>query len=170
MIIPYISLFSDSPVLCIFLRTYNRSPDINDVSDIVTNLESPFERDTGSSLNYLAISQEWNSIPSCLEGSQDFDDDGDCNLSPDLLRMVEHEEKQILPHKETVEVVNLGDELEKKEVKIRFSITTGTKRDLIELLQKFKDVFAWSYQDMPRLSADIVVHRLPIKEECKQVQ
>ena len=96
MIIPYISLFLDSLVLCIFLRTYNRSPDINDVSDVATNLESPFEQNM------------------CLEGSQDFEDDGDCNLSPDLLRMVEHEEKQILPHKETVEVVNLGDELEKK--------------------------------------------------------
>ncbi|KAK5826749.1 hypothetical protein PVK06_021679 [Gossypium arboreum] len=84
--------------------------------------------------------------------------------------MVKHNEKQILPHKETVEVVNLGDEIEKKEVKIGACITTKTKRDLVELLQEFKDVFAWSYQDMPGLSTDIVVHRLPIKEECKPVQ
>ncbi|KAA3460929.1 RNA-directed DNA polymerase (Reverse transcriptase), Ribonuclease H [Gossypium australe] len=45
-----------------------------------------------------------------------------------------------------------------------------TKRDLIELLQEFKYVFEWSYQDIPGLSTDIVVHRLPIKEECKPVQ
>ncbi|KAA3478108.1 RNA-directed DNA polymerase (Reverse transcriptase), Ribonuclease H-like protein [Gossypium australe] len=54
---------------------------------------------------------------------------------------------------------------EEKELKIGASIATETKRDLIMLLQEFKDVFVWSYQDMPRLNTDIVVHRLPIKEE-----
>ncbi|KAA3470704.1 reverse transcriptase [Gossypium australe] len=39
----------------------------------------------------------------------DFEDDIDCGLSPDLLRMVEQEEKQILPHEETGEVVTLED-------------------------------------------------------------
>ena len=84
--------------------------------------------------------------------------------------MVKQDEKQILPHKELVEVVSLGDKQEKKEVKIRACITIETKRDLIKLLQEFKDVFAWSYQDMPGLSTDIVVHHLPIKEDCKPVQ
>ncbi|KAA3468476.1 RNA-directed DNA polymerase (Reverse transcriptase), Ribonuclease H [Gossypium australe] len=73
----------------------------------------------------------------------------------------------ILPHKETVEIVTLE---EGKEVKIGTCIAKETKRDLIELLQEFKDVFAWSYQDMHGLSTDIVVHCLPIKEECKPVQ
>ncbi|KAA3480072.1 Transposon Ty3-I Gag-Pol polyprotein [Gossypium australe] len=82
----------------------------------------------------------------CLEGSQDFEDGRD------------------------LEIVNLGDGKEKKEVKIGACITVETKRDLIELLQEFKDVFKWSYQYMPGLSTDIVVHRLPIKEECKPVQ
>ncbi|KAA3477425.1 reverse transcriptase [Gossypium australe] len=45
----------------------------------------------------------------CLEGSQDFEDDIDCDLSPDLLRMVEQEEKQILPHKKIVEIVTLEE-------------------------------------------------------------
>ncbi|KAL4280265.1 hypothetical protein GQ457_03G011170 [Hibiscus cannabinus] len=34
----------------------------------------------------------------------------------------------------------------------------------------YHDVFAWSYQDMPGLDTDIVMHRLPIKTECKPVQ
>ncbi|KAA3469375.1 RNA-directed DNA polymerase (Reverse transcriptase), Ribonuclease H-like protein [Gossypium australe] len=128
------------------------SPYINDMSDVAINLESPFKQDM------------------CLEELHDFENDRDCNLSSDLLRMVEQEEKQILPHKESVEIVSLGDEQEKKDVKIEGCITTLTKRDLIKLLQEFKDVFAWSYQDMSSLSTDIVVHRLPIKEECKPVQ
>ncbi|XP_052479611.1 uncharacterized protein LOC105801050 [Gossypium raimondii] len=123
--------------------------DINDISDSVMDPENPFERDK------------------CLDGSQDFGDDIDGNLSPDLLRMVEQEEKQILPYKEVVEIVTLK---EGKIVKMGTCITEETKQDLIELLQEFKDVFAWSYQDMPSLNTDIIVHRLPIKNDCKPVQ
>ena len=35
----------------------------------------------------------------CLEEPQDFEDDRDCSLSPDLLRMVEQVEKHILLYK-----------------------------------------------------------------------
>ncbi|KAA3481491.1 trans-resveratrol di-O-methyltransferase-like [Gossypium australe] len=59
----------------IVFRANSESPYINDTSDAATDSKSPFERDM------------------CLEGSQDFEDDRDCNLSPDLLRMVEQEEK-----------------------------------------------------------------------------
>ncbi len=55
----------------------------------------------------------------CLEGSHDFEDDIDCSLSPDLLRMVEQEDKQILPLKESLEIVSL--------VKIWIDLTTETK-------------------------------------------
>ena len=119
------------------------------MSDSTMDLGNPFDRDM------------------CLEESQDFEDNIDCNLSPDLLRMVEQEEKQILPHKETVETVTLE---EGKVVKIGTCIAKEVKQDLIELLREFKDVFAWSYQDMPGLSTDIVVHRLPIREDCKPIQ
>ncbi|XP_040973998.1 uncharacterized protein [Gossypium hirsutum] len=77
------------------------------------------------------------------------------------------EEKWILLHKETIENVTLE---EGKEVNIETCITEETRRDLIDLLQEFKYIFAWSYQDMPRLSTDIAVHRVSIKEECKPVQ
>ncbi|XP_012442061.1 uncharacterized protein LOC105767082 [Gossypium raimondii] len=45
-----------------------------------------------------------------------------------------------------------------------------TRQDLIRLLREFKNIFAWSYQDMPGLSTDIVVHPLLIREDCKPVQ
>lgn len=40
----------------------------------------------------------------------------------------------------------------------------------ITLLNEFKDVFAWSYEDMPGLNTDIVVHRLLLRPECKPVK
>ncbi|XP_052485209.1 uncharacterized protein LOC105778967 [Gossypium raimondii] len=133
----------------VVFRISSESHDINDANVTLTNLESPFERNM------------------CLEGSHDFEDNEDCGLSPDLLKMVERAKKQILPHRESIEVVSLE---EGKEVKIGSDISAKTRQDLIELLREFKDVFAWSYQDMPGLSTDIVVHRLPIREDCKPVQ
>ncbi|KAA3487392.1 L-type lectin-domain containing receptor kinase IX.1-like [Gossypium australe] len=78
-------LSSNSFVLCTFFGTHHRSLDINDVSNNNTDPEVHFEQDM------------------CLEESQDFEGDRDCDLSPDLLRMVKQEEKQILPHEEEVE-------------------------------------------------------------------
>ena len=38
------------------------------------------------------------------------------------------------------------------------------------MLHEYVEVFSWSYEDMSRLDADIMVHRLPTKEECPPVK
>ena len=69
----------------------------------------------------------------------------DDDLPPDLLRLVEQDEKQILPHQKITEAVNLGIEKERKEVKIRTTFSPAIRKELINLLQDYNDVFAWSY-------------------------
>ncbi|EOY16577.1 Uncharacterized protein TCM_035381 [Theobroma cacao] len=44
----------------------------------------------------------------------------DYDLTPDLLILVEQEGRQIVPHQETLETINLGNEENKKEVRIGF--------------------------------------------------
>ena len=73
-------------------------------------------------------------------------------------------------HQEITEAINLGIEEERKKVKIGTTLSPATRKELIELLQDYNDVFAWSYQDMPSLDTDIVVHRLPLREECALVK
>ena len=102
-----------------------------------------------------------------ISNEEDMEND---DLPPDLLRLVEQDERQILPHQEITEAINLGIEEERKEVKIRTTLSLATRTELIDLLQDYSDVFAWSYQDMPGLDTDIVVHRLPLKEECMPVK
>ena len=92
------------------------------------------------------------------------------DLPLDLLRLVEQDERQILPHQEITEAVNLGTEEEKKEVKIGTTLSPTTRKELIDLLQDYNDVFVWSYQDMPGLDIDIVAHRLPLREECALIK
>ena len=84
--------------------------------------------------------------------------------------MVAQEKRQILPYQETTKAINLGVEGERKEVKIGTSLSANTKKELVRLLQEYNDVFAWSYQDMPGLDIDIVVHQLPLREECMPVK
>ncbi|XP_052485199.1 uncharacterized protein LOC128040476 [Gossypium raimondii] len=102
----------------VVFRISSESHDTNDANVTLTNLEFPFERNM------------------CSEESHDFEDNEDCGLSPDLFKMVERAEKQILPHKESIEIVSLEE----------------------------------GKEDMPGLSIDMVVHRLPIREDCKPVQ
>ncbi len=81
----------------------------------------------------------------CLEGYHDFENDMDCSLFLDLLRMVKHEG-------------NFTSWWDNRDYDLEGAyMTEETKQDVIELLQEFKDVYAWSYQDMPRLGTDIVI-------------
>ena len=52
----------------------------------------------------------------------------------DLLRLVESEEKQMLPHEESNKTINLETEKHPKEVKIETSIKPSTRAKLISLL------------------------------------
>jgi len=89
---------------------------------------------------------------------------------PELLRLVKQEARELKPHQEDVEVINLGDKNDKKEVKIGTGMTKEIQGQLCALLRKFRDIFAWSYQDMLGLDPDIVQHKLPLKLECPPIK
>ena len=88
----------------------------------------------------------------------------------EFTRRVEHSEHAWKPAKEELEVINVGTEQDKRELKIGTLITTEERCSLTALLQEYMDVFAWSYADMPGLDIDIVVHRVPLVEGCKPVK
>ncbi|KAK8984612.1 hypothetical protein V6N11_047832 [Hibiscus sabdariffa] len=128
------------------------SSDINYTNDTATSSRVDFERDI------------------CSGECESDDDYEDYELTPDLLRLIEQENKEILPHQESIETINLGTDDELREVKIGTLISLSTKDRLVSLLQEFKDVFAWTYEDMPGLDTSIVTHKLPLKLECKPMQ
>ena len=94
----------------------------------------------------------------------------DCEVSGELARLLQQEERVIQPHEESVETVNLGTEEDKKEVKIGANLEYNVKKRLIRMLHDYVEVFSWSYEDMPGLDIDIVVHRLPTREDCPPVK
>ena len=60
----------------------------------------------------------------------------------------------------------MGTETNKKEVKIGANLELSVKQRLIQMLRDYVEMFAWSYEDMPGLDTDIMVHRLPTKEDA----
>ena len=50
------------------------------------------------------------------------------------------------------------------------TLTTSKKDALVALLIDFKEVFAWSYEGMPRIDIDIVQHYIPTDPTMKQVK
>jgi len=83
---------------------------------------------------------------------------------------VEQEDREIKSYQKIIEILNLGDEDEHKKVKIGNNMSREVRGKLWDLLKEFRDVFAWSYQDMPGLDIDIVQHKFPLKEECPPVK
>ena len=76
---------------------------------------------------------------------------------------------EVKPHREETEVMNLGVGEERKEVKVGTCMSANVRDELVALLWHYQDIFAWSYQDMPGLSSDIVQRRLPLNPECYPV-
>ena len=56
----------------------------------------------------------------------------DDDLPSDLLRLVAQDEKQILPHQEVTEAINMGIEEERREVKIGTTLSPTIKEKLID--------------------------------------
>ncbi|XP_070019247.1 uncharacterized protein [Nicotiana sylvestris] len=83
---------------------------------------------------------------------------------------LEQFENKPKPNLNDTELVNLGSYEEIRETKISIFTDRKTRDALIQLLFEFKDVFAWSYDDMPGLSVDLVVHKLPTYPDCPPVQ
>ena len=91
------------------------------------------------------------------------------DLPPKMLRLLTMEDKQILLHQEVTELVNLGTDNEKKEVKIGSSLESSAKKEIVDLLKEYVGIFAWFYQDMLGLSTEIVEHQLPMRPKYKPI-
>ncbi|XP_038993036.1 uncharacterized protein LOC120116692 [Hibiscus syriacus] len=92
-------------------------------------------------------------LPICQVEIEGYDSDEGSHLSSEQLKMVEREDKQIMPHEEPIEILNLGSEEDKKEIKIGTIISAEGRQSLIQLLREYRDVFAWSYEDMPGIKS-----------------
>ena len=66
-----------------------------------------------------------------------------------------------------IEDLNLGTEAEPKIAKFSKKIPEEYKEKYLKLFQSYKDVFAWSYQDLKTFDISIMQHKIPPREDAK---
>jgi hypothetical protein len=66
-----------------------------------------------------------------------------------------------------LEEVDIGDGVTPRPTFVNKNLCVDYKSNLVVLLRGYADCFAWSYQEMPSLSRDLVKHQLPIKAGFK---
>ena len=81
------------------------------------------------------------------------------------------------PIKEETQPVNLRTDDEPKMVQMGNTLTFSERDALVALLTEFKEVFAWSYKDMPEIYTDIVQHCIstdlamkPVKQKLRRMK
>ncbi|KAG9450039.1 hypothetical protein H6P81_010004 [Aristolochia fimbriata] len=66
--------------------------------------------------------------------------------------------------------VNLGTEDDSIPTFLSASLSVTEEKDYVYLLSEYKDVFAWSYTEMPGLDPTIAIHKLVVKSVVRPVK
>ena len=79
------------------------------------------------------------------------------------MQMMNIEERWIVA--EPIEVLDdfpLDESNSEKFTRIKTSMEEKAKQDLVQVLKKSTDVFAWSHEDMPRIDPRVITHHLNV--------
>ncbi|CAL2247008.1 unnamed protein product [Prunus armeniaca] len=71
---------------------------------------------------------------------------------------------------EDLELVTLYEDIPDRQVRISTSLSQELRSDLVTFLRLNSEVFAWSYNDMPGISPDVMSHRLSINPAVRPVR
>ena len=71
----------------------------------------------------------------------EYEGEEDCEVPGELARLLQQEEKDIQPHEELLDTINLGTEEDKKEIKVGGNLEPSVKERLIQLLHDYFEIF-----------------------------
>ena len=69
----------------------------------------------------------------------------------------------------TLETINLGNNENPCLIKIGLTLNEKERKDLQEL-KEFQEVFAWPYEDMPRIDPEIAQHHINTHDHIMPVK
>jgi len=139
------------------IHTYTNTP------FIFSNFES--ESSTNPYTHYT--NNNWSNFDNIIAmGDEEWEE----KYLKEFSRLVEKFEKTWKLVKKELEVISIGIEQDKKELKIETLVIAEEKDGLVSLLQEYMDFFAWTYVDMFGLDINVVVHWIPLMERSKSVK
>ena len=68
------------------------------------------------------------------------------------------------------EFINIGIPNKPQNINLGVQCSYDQKVAFVKLFKKYKDVFAWSYDDLKTFDTQVMQHMIPIKEGAKLVQ
>ena len=91
-------------------------------------------------------------------------------IGKEILNNKELKQGHLEPIKEETQPINLGTNDEPKIIQVDNTLTTSEKDALVALLIEFKEVFTWSYENVPGIDTDIVQHCIPTNPTMKSIK
>jgi hypothetical protein len=134
-----------------FSETHIDQENQNDPAWIMQEGENP-EKFKDKIANHKMLVLKNNQIPKGLIPLERLFDQNDIPLKSTLQ-----------PQPEEVEDCNVGTNENPKMVKISKYLPTEVKNKYVELLKQYKDVFAWSYEDLKTYDTSVIEHKIPLK-------
>ena len=68
------------------------------------------------------------------------------------------------------ELIKLGTEAEPRYVNLGKCCSSGERSKFISLFKQYKDVFAWTYEELKTYDTNIIQHVIPIRVGVKPYQ
>ena len=81
--------------------------------------------------------------------------------------MIEEKEEEKV---EALEIVELVDREPMKTTRVGTIMSADMKKKLVQFLKENIDIFAWSHEDMPSISIEIIQHKLDVDPKKKPIQ
>ena len=72
----------------------------------------------------------------------EYEGEEDCEVPGELARLLQQEERAILPHEELLETINLGTEEDRKEIRVGANLEPSVKERIIQLLNEYVEICA----------------------------
>ncbi|KAF5933295.1 hypothetical protein HYC85_029466 [Camellia sinensis] len=124
--------------------------------------------------NCATVAFDYFSMPLiyCINSDfQNFDENDEKEIPPVLKYLLEQEQERFVkPLVDEITQINVGIEKDPRLVQIGSTLSSKERECLVSLLKDFKDVFTWSYKDMPGIDPEIVQHRIPLDLEARPVK
>lgn len=79
------------------------------------------------------------------------------------------EEREAKPIVDDILILNLGDEKDPKLVQIGSPLSLVERKELVEMLKEYRDMFGWFYEDMPGINPEIVQHHMHLYPDAEPV-
>jgi hypothetical protein len=76
------------------------------------------------------------------------------------------QKKDVSKPEDCVEI-NIGSKESPKLIKVGKNLSTKERRMIEDLVREYRDVFAWTYDDLKAYKGDIIQHTIPLKEGAK---